>query len=187
MINSVRTRSNGFILLSTLIFLILISSIGINTMGQTIVDTKITIQRTQSSTLEQNTKSLTHKAISLIKSPGFKKNNTYNNGILDPYKPAHWLIRVHNVTSLNGKYIIEYLGCFVPNQPVITRCNIGVTATSRIYQYRINVMSEIQPAHQRFVQAVYITTQRPDWEPRSYDNIINPALAQSTILSWIDL
>ncbi|VAW88048.1 hypothetical protein MNBD_GAMMA16-1962 [hydrothermal vent metagenome] len=181
------TPSNGFILLSTLVFLVLISSISMATMEQTILDTKITIQRTQSSTLEQNTTLLTHKAITLINSPGFKKNDTYNNGRLDPYNPAHWFIRAHNVISLNGKYIIEYFGCFVPDQPVIKRCDINVTATRRIYQYRINAMSELSSAHQRRIQAVYTTTQRPNWEPQSYDNMLNPAPPQSTIMSWIDL
>lgn len=187
MINPVFTRSNGFILLSTLVFLILISSISMATMEQTILDTKITIQRAQSSMLEQHIKSLNHKAITLINSPGFSNNDTFNNGIFDPYKPAHWLIRVHNVTSLNGKYIIEYLGCFVPNPPVITRCNIGIAATNRLYQYRISTISEMGSAHQRLVQSVYTTTLRPSWEPQSYDNTVNPTPVQSTILSWIDL
>jgi len=182
MINPIFTRSRGFILLSTLIFLILISSISMATIEQTILDTKITIQRSQ-----QNTTLLTHKAITLINSAGFSENDTYNNGILDPYQPADWLIRVHNVTSLNGKYIIEYSGCFVLDPLVIKKCDINVAATRRIYQYRISALSEISPAHQRLIQAVYTTTLRPNWEPQSYDNSVHPAPPQSKIMSWIDL
>ncbi len=180
------TRCEGIILISTMVFLILISSISIATMELTLLDTKITTQRTQASTLKQNTEQLTSMAVRLINNPGFSKKDIYNNGVLDPKQPAHWLIDSHDIAVLNGKYSIEYLGCFVTDPEPIKSCDINVLAKSRRYQYRISAMSNLV-LHQRIVQSIYTTTLRPNWEPTAYDINMGMALPQGKIISWIDL
>ncbi|NOY73340.1 MAG: hypothetical protein GXP14_13400 [Gammaproteobacteria bacterium] len=184
--NSISMRCKGIVLISTMIFLILISSISISTMELSILDTKITTQRTQASTLKQNTEQLTRIAVRLINNPGFSKKDIYNNGVLDPKQPAHWLIDSHDIAVLNGKYSIEYLGCFVTDPEPIKICDINVLAKSRIYQYRISTMSNLIP-HQRIVQSIYTTTLRPNWEPAAYDINMGTALPQGAIVGWIDL
>ena len=150
-------KQNGASLISSLMFLIIISLVGLATANSSVLSALITHNAALNIAVKNDLKNTLIYAVKKIKNEQLK-NGSYLDKTKQPTPP----FIPHKGINQRSEFVIEYLGCFTKNDDTSKPCGEDESNPTHIYHVTAKVKSQqgdIQHAHQ-LVKLKYAPNQK---------------------------